>query len=73
MPEDNYLECINAIAETMKGTNWKGEWYGKRGFFFIFFTFEKVLQGVTLFLRVCTVVINNGYVESDENNKLSFC
>ena len=29
MPEDNYLECINAIAETMKGTRWVGEWYGK--------------------------------------------
>ncbi|XP_022803330.1 E3 ubiquitin-protein ligase rnf213-alpha-like isoform X2 [Stylophora pistillata] len=27
MPEDNYLECINAIAETMKGTKWVGEWY----------------------------------------------
>ncbi|XP_022801884.1 E3 ubiquitin-protein ligase rnf213-alpha-like, partial [Stylophora pistillata] len=27
MPEDNYLECINVIAETMKGTGWVGEWY----------------------------------------------
>ncbi|XP_022800358.1 E3 ubiquitin-protein ligase rnf213-alpha-like [Stylophora pistillata] len=27
MPEDNYIECINAIAETMKGTQWVGEWY----------------------------------------------
>ncbi|PFX19443.1 E3 ubiquitin-protein ligase RNF213 [Stylophora pistillata] len=26
MPEDNYIECINAIAETMKGTQWVGEW-----------------------------------------------
>lgn len=29
MPEDNFLECIKAIAETMKGTRWVGEWYGK--------------------------------------------
>ena len=29
MPEDNFLECINVIAETMKGTRWVGEWYGE--------------------------------------------
>ena len=29
MPEDNFLECINVIAETMKGTSWVGEWYGE--------------------------------------------
>lgn len=40
MPEDNYLECISAIAETMKGTNWKGEWYGKRGFFHFFYLWK---------------------------------
>ena len=36
--------------------------------FFIFFTFEKVLQDITLFLRVYAIVINNGYVECDQNN-----
>ena len=29
MPEDSFLECISAIAETMKGTGWVGEWYGE--------------------------------------------
>ena len=38
------------------------------GFFSYFFTFEKVLQGLNLFLRVYTIVINNGYVECDQNN-----
>ncbi|XP_022806308.1 E3 ubiquitin-protein ligase rnf213-alpha-like [Stylophora pistillata] len=27
MPEDNYIECMKAIAETMSGTGWVGEWY----------------------------------------------
>nr|XP_058970756.1 E3 ubiquitin-protein ligase rnf213-alpha-like [Pocillopora verrucosa] len=27
IPEDNYLECMKAIAETMNGTGWVGEWY----------------------------------------------
>ena len=43
MPEDNYLQCMNAIAETMKGTNWKGEWYGKRGFFHVFYLWKKIM------------------------------
>ena len=29
MPEDNFMECIAVIAETMKGTGWDGQWYGK--------------------------------------------
>ena len=29
MPEDSFLECISAIAETMKETGWVGEWYGE--------------------------------------------
>lgn len=29
MPEDNFLECIDVIAKTMKGTGWVGEWYGE--------------------------------------------
>ena len=42
MPEDNYLECVEAIAETMRDTARVGEWYGKC-FFCVFlemFTFE---------------------------------
>ena len=35
MPEDNYVECMKAIAETMSGTGWVGEWYGKRLFLFL--------------------------------------
>ncbi|KAJ7339378.1 hypothetical protein OS493_005772 [Desmophyllum pertusum] len=27
MPEDNFQECINVIAQTMKGTGWVGQWY----------------------------------------------
>ena len=34
MPEDNYLECMKVIAETMRGTGRVGEWYGKCLFFF---------------------------------------
>ena len=29
MPEDNYVECMKAMAETLKHTKWVGEWYGK--------------------------------------------
>lgn len=29
MPEDNYLECINVIAQTMQGTSYVGQWYGE--------------------------------------------
>ena len=40
MPEDNYLECMKAIAETMNGTGWVGEWYGKCLLFLEMFTFK---------------------------------
>ena len=34
MPEDNFLECMEAIAKTMSGTNSVGKWYGKYLFYF---------------------------------------
>ena len=62
MPEDNYLECMNAIAETMKGTNWKGEWYGKRGFFHIFYLWKK--NYVPLSESFCEVLLYfKGYIQ----------
>ena len=62
MPEDNYLECMNAIAETMKGTNWKGEWYGKRGFFHIFYLWIK--NYVPLSESFCEVLLYfKGYIQ----------
>lgn len=42
MPEDNFLECINVIAETMKGTRWVGEWYGECFRWQTFFAFYSV-------------------------------
>ena len=65
MPEDNYLECMNAIAETMKGTKWKGEWYGKRGLFNIFYLF---FLDINFFLKS---IYSNSYIECDEINKVS--
>ena len=44
MPEDSFLECISAIAETMKGTGWVGEWYGESvSEFNLFYCFHPIV------------------------------
>ena len=55
MPEDNFMECIAIIAETMKGTRWVGEWYGKC------FATENVpcnspTSGIFVYLFVCLFI-----------------
>lgn len=38
IPEDNFLKCIDVIAQTMQGTGYNGQWYGEC------FMKEKVLR-----------------------------
>ena len=61
MPEDNFMECIAVIAETMKGTNWVGQWYGK-----CFATENVPCNSTTPRIFVCFVAsCNAGNIKSE--------
>ncbi|RMX46188.1 hypothetical protein pdam_00007847 [Pocillopora damicornis] len=42
MPEDNYVECMKAMAETLKHTKWVGEWYECVNCRYVYFIGENI-------------------------------